>query len=216
MIASLTGPSWFLPYSIIFWIASSFVTLLISAWSYKIYKLSKQDKHFYFALGFGFISLGYVAIAVSNILLIGPVSTFVRKLFQIFDFGFLTYIILIFMGYLALSIVTLEIHMKKAIALIASLLLLLVIFSYQYTIKFHMVSFVMLFFLAMQFYQNYLKKRSFNSGLVFTSFYLMTIAQPLFILGIIYYAICGIAAHLLQIVAYMLLLWVFVRVVKNG
>lgn len=209
------GPEWFYHYSILFWLVGALVTILVSAFSYKVYHLTRESKFFYFALAFGFMCLGYLSLSAMNLTLLTHISNWLSVIAYQFDFGFLAYIIFMLIGYTILAAVTLKFRTKKQALFLASLVMLFVLFSYQYFIKFHMVSFVLLAFPALQFYQNCIKNKSFNSSLVFASFYLLTIAQALFVLGT-FYATVFITAHLLQLVGYLMLLWMFVRVIRHG
>ncbi len=215
MILLLNGPYWFRGVDALLGLVYIIVTLLIAAMSYKAYKLTEEKKYFYFSISFLLMSLAFLCYSIINLLLTMHISDALTIGLSRFDYAFLVHMLLIFTAYTLLLIVTLKIEQKKIIVLLFSLMLLFTLFAYQYYIKFHIISFILLFFLGHQFYTNYLEKKNRNAKLVFISFYLLTCAQ-VFFLAMIYEPNFYIVADILQLLGFGVLFYMFIRVLQHG
>ena len=215
MILLLNGPYWFRGIDALFGLVYILVTLLIAAMSYKAYKLTEDKKYSYFSTAFGLMSLGFLVYSLTNLALTTHLSNTLSNVLTEFDFAFLLHMILIFAAYTLLLVVTLKIEQKKVIILLFSLMLLFTIFAYQYYLKFHIISFLLLFFLGHQFYTNYLEKKNKNAKLVFVSFYLLACAQ-VFFLVMIYNSTFYIIADILQLLGFVVLFYMFLRILQHG
>ncbi|MBI5797878.1 hypothetical protein HZA98_03160 [Candidatus Woesearchaeota archaeon] len=211
MIVLLNGPYWFRGADVFFGLIYILVTLMIAALSYKAYKLTEEKKYSYFSIAFLFLGISYLIYSVTNGILITHVSGMLNNVLNSFDYAFLIYMFLTFVAYIILLIITLKIEQKKVMLLLFALAFLFMLFSYQHYLKFHLVSFIFLFFLTHQFYTNYLEKKNRNAKLVFTAFYLLTCAQ-IFFIAITYSLLFYVLAASLQLVGFMLLAYMFMRI----
>lgn len=218
MIVSINGPEWFYTAGSVMQIVFALVTLLIAGFSYKAYMLAKDRKYRYFSFGFLSLALGYAAISFSNLLVfLGVYDGVISRLneLNVANLLYLGHIFFIIVGYMLLLAVAMKLQQRKLIALLFALVLLLVAFAYQYYIKFHMISFLLLAFMAWQFYENYREKRTANAGLVFSSFYLLAFAE-LFLIAMVYITpVLYAVGHFLQLTGFGLLLLMFTRVQKG-
>jgi len=215
MILVLNGPYWFRGIDAFLGILYIIVTLLIAALSYKAYKLTDEKKYSYFSIAFGLMAVAFLVYSLTTVLLTTHVSTTLNNILTQFDFAFLLHMILIFAAYTLLLVVTLKIEQKKVIILLFTLMLLFSAFSYQYYIKFHIVSFLLLFFLGHQFYTNYLEKKNKNAKLVFTAFYLLACAQ-VFFLAMIYQPFFYVVANMMQLLGFLVLFYMLWKVLNYG
>ena len=215
MILLLNGPYWFRGIDALFGLVYILVTLLIAAMSYKAYKLTEEKKYSYFSAAFALMSCAFAIYSLTNLALTTHLSNTLSDMLTQFDFAFLIHMILIFAAYTLLLVVTLKIEQKKVIILLFTLMLLFTVFSYQYYIKFHIISFLLLFFLWHQFYTNYLEKKNPNAKLVFVSFYLLTCAQ-VFFLVMIYNQSFYVIADILQLLGFGVLFYMFTRLIQHG
>lgn len=215
MILLLNGPYWFRGVDALFGLVYILVTLLIAAMSYKAYKLTEEKKYSYFSTAFALMSLSFAVYSFLNIALTMHLSDTLNSILTEFDYGFLLHMVFMFAALTLLLVVTLKIEQKKVVMLLFALMLLLAVFSYQYYIKFHLISFLLLFILGHQFYTNYLEKKNFNAKLVFVSFYLLACAQ-VFFLVMIYNPIFYVVADILQLLGFLVLAYMFVRVLNHG
>jgi len=215
MLLLLNGPYWFRGIDALFGLVYILVTLLIAAMSYKAFKLTNEKKYSYFSISFLLMSIAFFIYSLTNLILITHMSDTLNNLLTQFDFAFLVHMILIFAAYTLLLVVTLKIEQKKVIILLFTLMLLFSLFSYQYYIKFHLISLLLLFFLGHQFYTNYLEKKSKNPKLVFIAFYLLTCAQ-VFFLAMIYHPFFYVVADILQLAGFGVLFFMFMKVLQHG
>ena len=212
---SLVGPTWFYGVDSIMQVLFALVTLMIYFMSMKAYKFSKDPKYKHFGWGFAFISLAYLILSVSNLAII---SKFYDGTVRGINFGNLFYLANIFftlVGYCVLLLVSMKVKSKKLALLMFAFISLFVLFSYQYYLKFHIVSLILLLFIAHQFYENYRQKRSINSGLVFTSFYLLAISE-VFLLVMPYIPILYVVGNIFQLLGYLAMLIMTIWVIARG
>src|SRR3989344_6838976 len=213
--ASLNGPTWFMGMDSVMQGLFVVVTLMIYFMSMKAYRFSKDPKYKHFGWGFAFISLAYFILSVSNLAI---VTAFYDGTVRGINFGNLFYLAHIFftlVGYSVLLLVSMKVRSKKLAVLMFAFISLFVLFSYQYYVKYHIVSLFLLFFIAYQFFENYQKRKSINSGLVFTSFYLLAISEILF-LATVYMQLLYVVANVLQLIGYLAMLVMTVRVIARG
>ncbi len=211
----LFGPEWFYGYESIFAFVFAFVTLLISLLSFKAYRLSHDSKYKYFGLSFLLISAANLIYWFFASSLLLHVSTTLSALLAKFDFAFLGYIFLLILALTLLLIVTLRIQSGKVMLLLLSLATLFVLYSRQNYLKFHITAFLLLFFLAHQFYSNYLESKKDNAKIVFSAFFTLTCAEVFFMLSILYTTWFYVVAYVFQLVGYLTLFYLFLRL-TNG
>jgi hypothetical protein len=216
MVLLLNGPTWFWGYDIIFSIVSILTTLLIMFLSFKAYKITKDSKYKFFSLAFLFISLAHLAFSFFNAIMIFHLSGTIYNLLQSFDIGFFIYLFFTLLAYMILIIIIYKIKDNRVVALLLSLTLLFVLFANQHILKFHIVSLVLLAFLAFQFYFNFKEKGNKNSKLVFTSFYLLLTSEVFFLVNLYTNEYLYVVAQLIQLLGYLVLFYMFMRVLTYG
>tara|TARA_Y100000310_G_scaffold203527_1_gene203757 strand:+ start:1211 stop:1642 length:432 start_codon:yes stop_codon:yes gene_type:complete len=137
-------------------------------------------------------------------------------LLETFDIVFLAHVFFVTLAYTMLILVTYKVKERALMALLTVIALLFTAFSYQHFMKFHLVSLVLLSFLVYKFYKNFIEKKNFNSKLVFASFYLMATAELFLIVDLFADGLFYIVAQSLQLLGYLFLFYMFVRVLNNG
>ncbi len=216
MIISLTGPQWFYGIGSGFNIILGFVAFFIAMLSLKAFKLSTDKKYYYFSFSFFLISLAYFILGLSKFVMVTHILNQLTTMLQNFDFIFFIHVLLITFAFMIILIITLRLNKnKKAIGLLFGTALLFVAFSYQYFLKFHLVLLLLLFFLTLKYFENASKKRSTNSKLVFSAFYLMMIAQ-VFALCVILMPSMAILGEIFQLIGFTLLFIMLTKVLQHG
>ena len=215
MVLVLNGPYWFRGFESLFVFVAGIVTMLVALLSYKAFSLTEERKYKYFSLSFFILSLSFLIFSIVSGLLIMHKVPLLYIFVENFDYVFFTHVIFTLLAYMLLIIITFRIDNKKAAGLLASLALLLAVFSYQHYLKFHIVSLVLLFFLTYQFYTNYSEKKLQNAKLVFSSFYLLTVAELFFILMLYIGPGLYIFARIIQFLGYLILFYTFLRVIHH-
>lgn len=214
LIVSINGPAWFNTFDSIFQLLFAVVTLIICGFSYKAYRLLQERKYKYFSAGFLMISAGFFILSLSNLLLYtGVYDGIVTRLggLNLANLLYLGHIFLLLLGYMLLLVVAMKLQQRRLTALLFAFIILFTAFSFQYYLKFHMIAFMLLAFMTWQFYDNYKEKKSLNSGLVFSTFYMLAFAE-IFLLAMIFMPILYVVGHILQLIGYSLLLLMFIRV----
>ncbi|HII14764.1 MAG TPA: hypothetical protein HA362_00465 [Nanoarchaeota archaeon] len=217
MIISINGPAWFYTIDSVFQIIFAVVMLLIAGFSYKAYRLTEERKYKYFSAGFFMTALGFLFLSFSNLLVYLGIYDGILSRFNELNVANLVYFIhiaLMLTGYTLLLVVAMKLQQRRLIALMFAFLFLFALFSYQYYLKFHLIALMLLAFMAWQFYENYREKKTLNSGLVFSSFYLLALAE-LFLLAMIFMPTLYVVGHAVQLLGYGLLLAVFINVEKH-
>jgi len=216
VIISLTGPEWFFGIGSGFEIILGFVAFLIAMLSLKAFNLSTDKKYYYFSFSFFLLSLAYFIMGISKFAMLTHVLNELTVMLQQFDFIFFIYVLLITFAYMILLIITLKLNRnKKAIGLLFGTSLLFVAFSYQYFLKFHLVLLLLLFFLALKYFENAAEKKTVNSRLVFAAFYFMMIGQ-IFALCVIVMPGLVIVGEIFTLLGFLMLFGMFVKVLKHG
>ncbi|MEK6816883.1 MAG: hypothetical protein AABY09_04675 [Nanoarchaeota archaeon] len=213
--ASINGPSWFYGFDIVFLALFVIINLIIYKVGVKAYGITRDRKYKNFSLAFFFISLAYLILGLSNLALYTEFYDGVVKGINFANWFYLAYIFFMLVGYSVLLLVSMKVRSKKLALLMFGYMLLFIAFAYQYYLKFHLVALMMLVFIAYQFWENYLRKKSFNSGLVFVTFYLLVMAEAMFLLQV-WMPVLFVVAFLLQLTGYLAILTMYVRVLKNG
>jgi hypothetical protein len=216
MVLILNGPIWFRGLDTLFTLGFALVTLFLALMSYRAYKVTELPRHKYFSLSFLLMSLGFGIFGIFSGLLVTHSSFVLDKVLSAFDFAFTLHVVLLVLAYILMTIVAFKVEDKKVISLLIVLGLLLSAFSYQHFLKFHVISFVLLGFLTYQFYLNFQEKKdNYNAKLVFTGFYLLTAAE-IFVIVFIYTASFYIVAQVIQLLGYLLLLFMLTRILHYG
>lgn len=213
--ASIAGPGWFYGVDLVFLALFLIINLIIYKFGVKAYGLTRDKKFKHFSLAFFFMSLAYLIYGLSNLALYTEFYDGVVQGINFANLFYFAHIFFMLVGYSVLLLVSMKVRSKKMALLMFSYMLLFIAFAYQYYLKFHLVALMMLVFIAYQFWENYTRKKSFNSGLVFVTFYLLGIAEALFLLEV-WMPTLFVLGYLLQLTAYLAILTMYVRVLKNG
>jgi hypothetical protein len=216
MALVLNGPQWFRVYESLFVFIAGFITILIALLSYKAYTFTKEAKYKYFSTSFFLLGISFFVLSIFSSILITHLSSSLDTFLVQFDYAFLIHMLLAFVAYMVLLILTLKVKSKTTMALLMSLVFLFALFSYQYYLKFHLVSLVLLFFLSVQYYNNYMEKKLGNARLVFISFYLLACAEVFLILFMYTTEIFYVVGRVLQFIGYLILFYTFLRVANHN
>jgi len=215
MIVINNGPDWFYGLDTIFEIVSGLVTVLASMLSYRVYRFTRQKKYYYLFASFMLVSLAFVLRAMGAFLMHLGFYERIVSILDMFDIIFLGQMTLMLLAYTILLLASLSVKSRRLIAFIMGLMTMFIVFSYQYYLKFHVMLFMLLFFLTVNFYLNYRKRKSLNSALVFSGFYLLMMAQPFFLFTVHLNQKFYIVGQALQVMGFMALFFMLIRVVRS-
>jgi len=187
----LLRPEWFVGAESVFETISLIITLVISIYAYRAYKLSSNRRYRYLAVAFLSMSAGFFFKLVSNAV-VGFLVMFteiaksipILKASHIYTGSLILFVFFILGGYVVLSSLASDVKNKRIIILfllIAMLCAVLVREARSFTF-FYFFSFVMLaVYIVPYMYDNYKKQKSANSYLVFLSFILLAVSNLTFI-----------------------------------
>jgi len=209
------SPMWFVATDSVLQGVFALITLVLALLAYKVYNFTEKQRYYYLSIGFFTLSAAFFVTAISIFIIVTHASNLFYQMLLKFDFVYLGHIFLTLFGYLGILLVAMRVRSKRIIMLLVSLLMVFLLFSYQNYLKFHIVAFVLLFFIALQFYLNLDKTRNFNTGLIFTSFYVMLCAEAFFLVAI-YFPSFYVVARLFQLWGFTFLAYMFVRVLRHG
>ncbi len=211
MVVTITvrGPDWFFGLDSLFEGFAFIALLLVTLFSFKAYKFTKDKKFRTFAIGFGLMALGVFARALADFFVYADVS--VKPLVMLALYG--GYMGLTLVSLIVLFALTLKTKQKAPFVALLLVSLVLIMLSMSYRLSFHAIAVILLAFISYHFIRNFFEKKSLCAFLVCSSFVLLALAQVAFIFDIVkqkYYII----GHLVHLVAFAALLVALIRVLK--
>ena len=209
MVLNITvrGPEWFFGVDSLFEIVAVVALLLITLFSLSAYRFTKDKRYRTFALGFGLMTIGMLARALTDFVVFLDLKVPILGLMA----GYAAYMGLTLLSLVILFALTLK--SKERAPFIALLLssFVLVLLSASYRLSFHAMSIILLIFITYHFVKNYLQKKSLTALLVASSFALLAITNIAFIVDILRHKFY-IVGHLIHVLAFVLLFVALVRV----
>ena len=221
----LLRPEWFISIESWFFIISVLITLAISFYAYKVYKITNNKRYKYMAIGFFAMGVGFLLQLFTSFIVIEYNRLILYEIFKyvklnyFYTGGLILYAFFVLSCYVILACLASKVSNKRVIIsllLIALLSALLIRQARSFTF-FYFFSFVLLVvYIVPHMYDNYNTKKSKNSFLVFLSFLLLTMANLVF-LGMSSYRAFDlyILGHFISLLAYIILLISFILVLKK-
>ncbi len=210
MGTALIVPSWFFGYNIILEFVFALITLFVSIYAFKVYRLSAQRTALHFGIGFGCFSLAYLLQSALNFSILLKVNQSMcpmvkANLISYLDqIGLLFYVFLFTAGLLALAALSLKIKNTEIFSLLSVITFVALIFSSNKLFLFYLLSSILLVYITFYYLRQYLKHRQKSSLLVVSAFAFLLFGRIHFIFALdhgTYYVI----GHLLELVAYGLI-----------
>ncbi len=215
------SPLWFHGIDIVLEVFSILAAILITIVGYRAYKLTKEKRFFYFAMAFGFITLSFLARAITAITVISQINVATSVVAptlsynfieQVFDFGRFVYFLLVLGAYLILFALSMRIYDKKLLTLLGVFMVLFAVSAFDaMPIIFYLVSFLLLVFIAWNYRENYLEKKSKAKLLTSLAFGIM-VFEPLFFMAGFYNQPMVVGAYAVRLIAYLTLLVMLIKV----
>ena len=221
------SPNWFFGKDIIIDSISIIVLILISVFAIRSYYYNKKNKN-YLYLGFSFLTLAlaYGFKILTNFTLHSETIKTAKIGFttityeaikfypQLIYISLLAYIFLTLIGlYILYSVYQKQSWITSII--ITYLIILTTYFSRSAHYIFHITAFLLMFLVTYEYAKTSKKNKSSSSRLLLGSFIIITLSQALFVFAKIA-GLCYITAELAQLIGYIGLLIVFIRILKNG
>ncbi|MFP4656325.1 MAG: hypothetical protein ACLFNK_01985 [Candidatus Woesearchaeota archaeon] len=214
-------PNWFLGYDIIFEIMFVLVTFMVAMFSFKVYGLTRQSKPRIFAIGFMFMSSGYLIqvilnsaffFHIKNLAFSPQEASLVLTVYSISVYAY-TYLMLI--GLITLAYMSFNINKIKVHLLISLLVMMVLVSSTNKLLLFYIMSAVISLFIVHHYLSNYIKNQKGTSLLVLLGFLGMMVAYVLFIFSLdsaLFYFI----GHAVKLFAYILILINLIHILRKS
>jgi len=212
-------PHWFAGYNSILEMLFFAITLLVGAYALKIYQLSGQRQHKLFGISFLLISASYLIQSVLNFLSSysmagGCNMQTMSSMHTLNIMGIYAHILFFIIGLVTLAYMSLRIKDLKAYFLFAAIAVGTLLASSNKLYFFYVISSILLIYISFFYLRNYLQTKKTNSLIVFIGFLFLLFAKIHFIFSVDHGAFY-VVGHLLEFVAYTLILMNLVTVIKR-
>jgi len=171
-----SSPQWFNIISTVYHVISFLVAGSISLLGYKAYRLLKEKKYLNFAVAFFFITLSFIVLALTNLVVYLNLGTDAARILGIINGGFIIYALLTMVGFLLLVVLSYKIKDVKIISII-SIVMIAALILFDFIKMFHLILLLLAFLLSYHFYKNCREKKTINSKLVFAAFTAMFVSH---------------------------------------
>ena len=235
MLTLFQTPGWFSGIDLVFDAIALVIALLIAGYSWKVYKLSSENKFAYFSIAFSFVRIAFI----SKLITFGVLyySTFQEVAFQtlqpitqgsvvygdlFYRFGFFVQMASILGAWLLIFLVSQKsrdrLHKLHEITQIGLFIYLVILISIIGTFKpviFYLTSAVFLGLISLNYYKNYLNaNKNNNAFFVVTAFLLLLIAHIFFVFLFIWNGFYFFG-ELSLLAGFLLILYVYQKVTKR-
>lgn len=219
MFFTYLSPNWFSGYDVTLELIFAIIATIISAFAFKIYRTTNLKQIKLFSISFGFIALSYVVQAIFNTAAIMEVheSNILMELKSIVFLkimGLYTHMVLTIIGLCILAYMTFKIDKTRVLWLMLIISILGIFLSVNNLFIFFIFSVVYLMAITWHFITNYLEHKEKKTLLIVTAFLFLLFGNLHFIMSVnhqLFYVI----GHILELIAYMLILINFYLVLKK-
>jgi hypothetical protein len=204
-------PRWFFGYDIMLELVFTVITLLVSYYAFKYYRLSGKRELGLLSLGFLFISLSYLALSVANFEIITSLTDTGCKICRIEGLRLAhIYVIYLFMvlamtGWTTLTYMTLRVKSLKTYVLVLLLSLVTLFITPHVLYVFYLVSSLLLIFILIQLVGNFMKSRQGRQLFIILAFGFLLFGRAHFVLAV-NHSLFYVIGHVLELLAYALIL----------
>lgn len=214
------APDWFIGYDIFFELAFAFITLFVSWHAFKVYKITSQGRSRLFGIAFAFISLSYFLQSFLNYSILSQINQNICSALKLNNLVLLneiqSYIHITFflIGLLILAYMTFRVRSKAAFALMLALTFIPLFITATSQFLYYITSSVLLAFIVFYYITNYIRHRQTNTLLPLAAFVFLLFGSIHYLLSVnhaTFYAI----SHMLELIAYVLILIDLILVVKK-
>jgi len=222
------GPKWFYGFDSVIELIAVIVSLLLVYYSYKCYKLTKENKYLYFSTAFLSLTIAFIAKIIGTLVLYEPPfmrTELGRSLYQAFNdiapynidpVAFIMYFFFALLGFMILFLIISQLTWKnkRVIVLLVYFVFLATWISAIYYQFFYLTSFVLLLLITYSYYHNYMKVKSQKARFVLIAFSILLVSQAFFVF-VIYSRIIYVLAEVLQLFGFVYLLIPFILIFKK-
>ena len=228
-------PTWFNGWDVVFDVVGLIVCLLIAAYSWRVYRINRENKFAYFSLALVLVALGFLSkVFTSSVLYFTPLRDVVAEVLQPFtgprlSFSSLFYRAAFFIqmaSTLAAWIVVFFVSQKARarlrrfhevaqIALFAYLLLLITVVSnFQYYV-FYLTSAVILGLIVLNYFKNYLNTNGNRNALLVMLSFLFILFGNFFFIFVFLSTSLYVVGEALVLIGFLILLYTYTQVKRR-
>lgn len=222
------SPKWFYGFDSIIELIAIIVCVLLVYYSYKCFKLTRENKYIYFSIAFLSLTFAFISKITGTLAIYKPAITrsalgsSIHQAFRsltpssINAIAFIVYMFFILLGFMILFLIISKLTWKnqKVILLLTYFVLIATWISVVHYQLFYVTSFVILLLVTHSYYQNYKKIKSTNAMLVLISFGILLTSQAFFVF-VIYSKTIYVLAELIQLLGFICLLMPFILIFKK-
>jgi hypothetical protein len=226
MAIYINSPEWFEGIDSVIGILSIAVALLVTAYGYKIHRITKEKSHLYFSTAFLLVVISYAFRLVSELAIystyvkqsiIGPFivsRTILEPVTWVHTYSHMIFRLLYTFAFLILLIVAWKIRDKPVLILLTYFMIVITIVSTYAQFVFHLTMLMILALLTFHFYHNYLKNNAKQALMVTLAFLGIMFSHILFMFMHYDPNIYAIGEGF-QLLGYVLLLYAMILVKKK-
>ena len=212
-------PNWFFGFDIGMEILFAVITFLVAIFAFRIGYLTKERKIKLFGISFLLIGFSYLIWAGINFWFVnlgpdGLADLTVRGVAMIGSLSLAAYTILFTAGLVTLAYLTCDVKKGKVYYLILGLSLLVLFSCFNTLDMFGVLSIFLLSVITYHYFEEYLKFQNRKSLLVLVAFLFLFVGNVAFIYSSVYYQ-AYVAGHILELIAYLLILVNLIKTVKK-
>ena len=224
----MISPNWFLTKDMLIHVFSVITLILIAAFSMRFYFFRKKENknYLYFAASFILIAISFLWKIVTDITIYSDIihtkklgifiitykTIYAEKL--LFVAGHFAHYLLMLLGLYILYVVLNRRSTMNHLLILYFIVITTVFSNFSYFI-FHLTAGALLLGIAYRYYTIYRANKRRLTKVIFISFGILALAQALF-MPVKLYANIYVAAQVVQLTGFLLLLIAFVLVLKNG
>jgi hypothetical protein len=220
MVSLSFVPNWFLGYGLIFELAFAVITLAVSIYSFKIYKLSGQRQSKIFGAAFLFFSLSYFIQLFINLSIIAELNERImsviefQNLVTLNSLAIFSHMIFFTLGLVTLSYMILNVKSKPVYIVMMVLSVGFILLSADKINFFYILSSLLLIVISAHYLKNYLEKKHSRTILIMVAFIFLLFGHIHFIF-LVNHEVYFVIGNFLELVAYTLILINLLKVLKK-
>jgi len=214
-------PSGFFSYNLLLEFFFAVITLVVSLYAFRIYKLSEQKQSKFFAVSFLFFSVHYFIQSFLNFAIKSELGKNICIAMKIQGvnilnlYGVYSYLLFFMLGLVTLTYMALKIKSARVYILLVVISVLSIFLSQNKIYMYYFTSSILLIFICEHYLRNYLKNRQVKTLLVMTAFMFLLFSNIHFIFAVNHSAYF-IVGRFLELGAYLLILLNLFIVLKDG
>ena len=186
--------------------------MLVSVFSFRIYKLSGQRSSRLFAFSFLCFSLAYFIESFMNSLILFKITQDISIGLKIFSINIINLIILNFhlilftIGLVTLAYMTFRIRSQKTYSLLLILSLISLFLASDPLQFYYIIAIVLLIYISLYYLLNYLDKKKINNLFMLMAFILLSIGNIPIFFSILNHETYYVVGHFVELIAYLFIL----------